>query len=59
MEDRKVLIAQKQKELKMASIRNKMLQFDIAILECETKIDQLENEKALCEQALETEMAAN
>ncbi len=56
MEDKKTLIAQKQKELKIASIKNKMLQFDIAILEAQQKIDQLENEKALCEQALQTEL---
>ena len=56
MEDKKALIAQKQKELQISSLKNKILQFDIKILEYQEQIESVEKQKAICEQAIENEL---
>ncbi len=54
--EKRLLIEQKQRDLKTASLRNKILQFDIKILELEEETDRLRNERVNCENAIENIM---
>ena len=47
------LIELKQQELKRAGLGNKIMQFDIKILELEEEIERLNDNKQLCTTALE------
>lgn len=47
------LIELKQQELKRAGLNNKIMQFDIKILELEEEIERLNDNKQLCTTALE------
>ncbi len=50
---KRLLIEQKQNQLKMASLENKIMQFDIKILELEEEIERIEENKRLSGEALE------
>ena len=45
--EKRKLIEQKQKDLKLAGLNNKIMQFDIKILELEEEIEKLENNKKM------------
>lgn len=51
--EKRMLIEQKQKELKKAGLNNKIMQFDIKILELEEEIERLNENKKLSTAALE------
>lgn len=50
---KRILIEQKQKELQAAGLRNKVMQFDIKILELEEEIERLEDNKRMSQEALD------
>lgn len=50
---KRLLIEQKQNQLKMAGLENKIMQFDIKILELEEEIERIEENKRLSQEALE------
>ena len=49
---KRLMIEQKQKELQVAGLQNKLMQFDIKILELEEEIERIENNKRLSQEAL-------
>lgn len=51
--EKRLLIEQKQKDLKAASLNNKILQFDIKMLELEEELDRLQMEKENCLAAID------
>ncbi len=51
--EKRKLIELKQQELKRAGLNNKIMQFDIKILELEEEIERLNENKQLCTNALE------
>lgn len=51
--EKRLEIERMQKELKTASLKNKMMQFDIKVLELEEEIERLQKERANCEKAIE------
>lgn len=53
MTTKREMIEAKQKELQIAGLNNKILQFDIKILELEDEIERLEKNKRLSSDALE------
>lgn len=50
---KRLLIEQKQNQLKIAGLENKIMQFDIKILELEEEIERIEENKRLSNEALE------
>ena len=51
--DKRLVIEQKQRELQMAGLRNKLMQFDIKILELEEEVERVEANRKLSQEALE------
>jgi len=51
--EKRTLIEQKQKELKIRNLTNRCLQFDIKIMELEEDIEQVRLNKDLCEKEIE------
>jgi hypothetical protein len=51
--EKRALIEQKQKELKIRNLTNRCLQFDIKIMELEEDIEQVRLNKDLCEKEIE------
>ena len=49
---KRLLIEQKQRELQAAGLQNKIMQFDIKILELEEEIERLNENKRLSQEAL-------
>lgn len=47
------MIEHKQRELQVAGLRNKLMQFDIKILELEEEIERIETNKRLSQEALD------
>ena len=50
--EKRTLIEQKQKELKIRNLTNRCLQFDIKIMELEEDIEQVRLNKDLCEKEI-------
>jgi len=51
--EKRLLIEEKQRQLRTASLTTKIMQFDIKILELEEEIDRLRKEKDNCQQAID------
>lgn len=50
---KRLMIEHKQRELQVAGLRNKLMQFDIKILELEEEIERIETNKRLSQEALD------
>jgi len=48
------MIEQKQRELQVAGLQNKLMQFDIKILELEEEVERIEENKRLSQEALDS-----
>jgi len=51
---KRLMIEQKQRELQVAGLQNKLMQFDIKILELEEEVERIENNKKQSQKALDT-----
>ena len=51
---KRLMIEQKQRELQVAGLQNKLMQFDIKILELEEEVERIEENKRLSQEALDS-----